>query len=77
MCPAIKMCVEEPSVSLEELINMVEDIVSQAHITYIAKPRFLANLRECQSKLEVQQLCGRAVSNGMFFGEKRTSPART
>lgn len=66
-CDLIKQCLKEPSVTLDEMKNVVRGILELAYIDVKAKPRFLKQLADCMTKQEVDQLCYGAVRNGMNF----------
>lgn len=71
--PEIKLCLKENSVSLQDMINLVEVIIEPATIEAEAKQRFRDNLHACQSKVEVDQLCYSAVLHGMYYTPRKSN----
>jgi hypothetical protein len=72
-CPTIKTCLKEKSVSLKEMIRLVDNIIEPAFINAKAKKRFIKNLHECKTKEEVDHLCTMAVVHGMNYRPKKKS----
>jgi hypothetical protein len=72
-CPTIKTCLKEKSVSLKEMINLVDSIIEPAFINANAKKRFIKNLHDCKTKEEVDKLCTMAVIHGMYYNPKKKS----
>lgn len=70
-CGAIKLMLNEESVSLEEMIRVVKAIIEPAFINADAKKRFIKNLEACTSKEAVDELCHDAVLNGMWYKANR------
>lgn len=68
----IKLCVKEKSVSLQDMINVVDAIIEPAHINAEAKKRFITNLHKCETKAQVDKLCYEAVVHGMYYNPKKT-----
>jgi hypothetical protein len=68
----IKLCLREPSVSLQDMKNYVEAVIEPASIDADAKKRFRKNLSECNTKQEVDQLCYDAVVHGMYYRRKES-----
>lgn len=68
----IKLCVKEKSVSLQDMINVVDAIIEPAHINAEAKKRFITNLHKCETKEQVDKLCYDAVVHGMYYKPKKT-----
>lgn len=66
----IKMMVKENSISLQEMIRVVDGIIEPASINAEAKQRFIKNLYKCKSKTEVDKLCYDAVIHGMYYHPK-------
>lgn len=69
--PTIKLCVKEKSVSLQDMINVVDAIIEPAHINAEAKKRFITNLHKCETKEQVDKLCYDAVTHGMYYKPKK------
>lgn len=69
-CDAIKFMLKEPSISLEEMIRVVEAIIEPAFINAEAKKRFLKKLKTCKTKEAVDELCYDAVLHGMWYRPK-------
>lgn len=69
--PTIKLCLKEPSVSVQEMIRIVDAIVEPASIEAKAKRRFRANLHFCTTKEQVDKLCYEAVIHGMYYTPKK------
>jgi hypothetical protein len=72
-CPTIKFMLSEPSVSTDEMINVVEAIIEPAFINADAKKRFLKKLKACSTKEAVDELCYDAVIHGMYYHPKTKS----
>lgn len=70
-CYAIKLMLDEPSVSTEEMIRVVKAIIEPAFINAEAKKRFIKNLEACSTKEAVDELCHKAVMNGMWYKANR------
>lgn len=70
MTPAIKLMLKEPSITTEEMKQMVIGIIEPAFINATAKERFTKNLMKCQSKEEIDRLCYDAVFHGMYYHPK-------
>jgi hypothetical protein len=72
-CYIIKLMVKEASISVDDMIKTVKAIIDPAYINAEAKQRFINNLEACQSKEAVDELCGTAVRNGMYYkaGKKK------
>lgn len=70
--PTIKLCLKEKSVSLQDMINVVDAIIEPAHINAEAKKRFITNLHKCETKEQVDKLCYEAVVHGMYYNPKKT-----
>jgi len=70
-CNNIKLMLNEPSVSTEEMIRMVKVMIMPAFIEADAKRRFTENLEACETKEAVDKLCHDAVINGMWYRPKR------
>ncbi len=70
-CGAIKLMLNEESVSLDEMIRVVKAIIEPAFINAEAKKRFINNLEDCSTKEEVDELCHTAVINGMWYRPKK------
>lgn len=66
----IKMCLNEPSVSLKDMVNVILAIIEPASINAEAKQRFIENLHKCDSKESVDRLCYDAVIHGMYYRPK-------
>ena len=67
----IKLCVKEKSVSVQDMIKIVDAIIEPAHINADAKKRFIKNLHECETKEQIDKLCYAAVTNGMYYRPKK------
>ena len=70
-CNNIKLMLNEPSVSTEEMIRMVKVMIMPAFIEAAAKRRFTENLEACETKEAVDKLCRDAVMNGMWYKVNR------
>ncbi len=70
-CNEIKLMLNEPSVSTEEMIRVVKCIIEPAFINAEAKKRFTKNLEACKTKEAVDKLCYEAVMNGMWYKANR------
>lgn len=69
--PTIKLCLKEKSVSLQDMINVVNAIIEPAFINANAKKRFINNLHSCETKEQVDRLCYDAVVHGMYYQPKK------
>lgn len=74
-CTAIKFMLKEPSVSVDEMIRVVEAIIEPAFINADAKKRFLRNLKKCETKEAVDELCYDAVLHGMWYKPRNKTVA--
>jgi hypothetical protein len=70
-CYAIKLMLDDSSVSTEEMIRVVKAIIEPAFINAEAKKRFIKNLEACSTKEAVDELCHEAVMNGMWYKANR------
>lgn len=69
--PTIKLCLKERSVSVKQMIDIVDTIIEPAHINAEAKKRFIRNLHKCETKEQVDKLCYEAVVHGMYYQPKK------
>lgn len=67
----IKLCVKEKSVSVQDMIKIVDAIIEPASINADAKKRFIENLHKCETKEQIDQLCYDAVVHGMYYKPKK------
>lgn len=66
-CNDIKILLKDRSTSAETMKQFVFAVIEPAHINANAKKRFQANLSECQTKEEIDDLCRNAVIHGMYY----------
>jgi hypothetical protein len=69
-CSTIKFMLKERTVSVEDMIRVVEAIIEPAYINADAKKRFLRRLKKCETKEAVDELCYDAVLHGMWYRPK-------
>ena len=70
-CNNIKLMLNEPSVSTEEMIRIIKCMIEPAFINAQAKKRFIKNLEACRTKEAVDDLCRNVVMNGMWYKANR------
>lgn len=66
-CNDIKILLREPSITVEQMKQFVDTVIEPARIEADAKRRFRENLKACQTKQEVDELCYMAVLHGMYY----------
>ena len=66
-CNNIKILLKDRGTSVETMKQFVFAVIEPAKINADAKKRFQANLNECQTKEEIDNLCYMAVLHGMYY----------
>ena len=66
-CNNIKILLKDRNTNVEIMRQFVFAIIEPARINANAKKRFQANLSECQTKEEIDDLCRNAVIHGMYY----------
>ena len=74
-CPAIKCAANEPSVTTDQMRDLVLGIIEPAFINATAKKRFIEQLSNCETKSAIDKLCSDAVIHGMYYRPKNIKMA--
>lgn len=70
-CNNIKILLKERSIDVETMRTFVFNVIEPAKINAEAKKRFKANLADCKTKEEIDNLCYLAVLHGMYYTPKK------
>ena len=66
-CNNIKILLKDRNTNVETMRQFVFAVIEPARINADAKKRFQANLSECKTKEEIDNLCYMAVLHGMYY----------